>query len=305
LEPIVSKYLVERGFSVEYPENKKFAVCLSHDIDDIYPTLLHTTLSTLYCLKNFDFYGLNKHLLWGIVGKKKSPFINFEEIMTLEEKYSAKSSFYFMTTDKDPNRFRYNIEDISSELKSIIGKGWEVGLHIGYYSYNSLETIIKEKQRLEHALGSKIIGCRNHYLRFKTPDTWELLSKAGFLYDTTFGYANSIGFRNGTCHPFRPFNLNSGKEIDILEIPLIVMDGALLLHFTKSLSKAWSIIKDLVNTVEKYNGVMTFLWHNNSLNWPYRSTWRKLYEKILDYCYSKNAWMTSSEEIYRWWVNEH
>ena len=27
----------------------------------------------------------------------------------------------------------------------------------------------------------------------------------------------------------------------------------------------------------------------------------KFYEKILKYCYEKGAWMTSGEEIWKWW----
>jgi len=41
-------------------------------------------------------------------------------------------------------------------------------------------------------LGKKAIGYRNHFLKFKVPDTWTLLEKAGFKYDTTFGYAMQI-----------------------------------------------------------------------------------------------------------------
>jgi hypothetical protein len=33
LEPEVSKFLIENGLKIEYPERKKFAVCLTHDID--------------------------------------------------------------------------------------------------------------------------------------------------------------------------------------------------------------------------------------------------------------------------------
>lgn len=33
--PEVSRYLVENGLKVEFPENKTFAVCLTHDMDDI------------------------------------------------------------------------------------------------------------------------------------------------------------------------------------------------------------------------------------------------------------------------------
>ena len=110
----------------------------------------------------------------------------------------------------------------------------------------SFEDIMEKKQRLEKVLGKKVIGYRNHYLRFKVPDTWELLSKAGFKYDTTFGYADCAGFRNGVCHPFRPYNINTGKQIDILEIPLIIMDRTLLRDYMRlDVKKAWELIKNL------------------------------------------------------------
>ena len=209
-----------------------------------------------------------------------------------------------MATDKDIRRFRYDIEDLENERGSIADNGWEVGLHGGYYAYDNLEEMKKEKERLENVLGKDVIGYRNHYLRFKVPDTWELLAKAGFKYDTTFGYGDIVGFRNGMCHPFKPFNLNSAKEIDILEIPLIIMDGALF-GSVKSFKEAWETTKRLIDTVEKYNGVITLLWHSNNFNCAFKDSWVKFYIKILEYCYEKNAWMTSGEEIYKWWRDRH
>jgi peptidoglycan/xylan/chitin deacetylase (PgdA/CDA1 family) len=302
LEPNVSKFLVENGLNlkVDYPENENFAVCLTHDVDEIYPPLKHTLLSSLHYMKNFDFKKLKNQLFWKNKGQEFSPYRNFKEIMDLEEKYSAKSSFYFLATDKDIRRFRYNIEDLEQDLVSIVDKGWEVGLHGGYYAYNDLEEMETEKKRLEKVLGKEVIGYRNHYLRFKVPDTWKLLSEAGFKYDTTFGYNDMVGFRNGMCHPFKPFNLNTNKEINILEIPLAIMDAALF-GSLNSFEEAWETARRLIDTVEKYKGVITLLWHSNNFNCPFRDKLIKLYEKILKYCYDKNAWMTSGNEIWRWW----
>jgi len=231
----------------------------------------------------------------------KSPYMNFDQIMQLEEKYGAKSSFYFLTAKEDPRRFRYDIEDTENELGLILDKGWEVGLHGGYYSYDEFNKIEVEKNDLVKVLGKEIIGFRNHYLRFKVPDSWELLSKAGFKYDTTIGYNDMIGFRNGMCHPFRPYNLTEKRSIDILEIPLVIMDGALF-EVTNSFEDAWQYTKKLIDVVETYHGVITILWHNYVFNCPFRRQWKKLYEKILAYGYEKNAWMTSGEEIYKWWT---
>ena len=170
-------------------------------------------------------------------------------------------------------------------------------LHGGHTAYNTLDEIKEKKKRLENVLGKTVIGYRNHFLKFKVPDTWELLSKAGFKYDTTFGYADCVGFRNGMCHPFKPFNLNTGKEIDILEIPLTVMDCTLFDYMRLDFDKAWDVTKMLIDRVEKHKGIITILWHNTYMV----NDKLKFYEKILNYCYEKKAWMTSGEEIEKWW----
>lgn len=291
----------------EYPEGKEFAVCLTHDVDYIYPPFSHTILSSLSCIKNMDINRLKEHLFWKDKGREFSPYRNFEEIMGLEERYDAKSSFYFMATDKtdkDITRFRYDIEDIESELRLIVDNGWEVGLHGGYYTYNNLEYMQSEKKRLESVLGKRIIGYRNHYLMFKPPDTWELLAKAGFRYDATLGYNDMVGFRNGLCHPFKPFNINTDKEINVLEIPLVVMDSALF-NFTSSFDTAWNTVKELIDTTKRYNGVFTILWHNDGFNRSFRDTWINIYDKTLSYCSENNAWITSGEEIFKWWDHKY
>ncbi|AKB66693.1 polysaccharide deacetylase family protein [Methanosarcina mazei] len=300
-EPRVSKFLVENGLKPQYPDGKKFAVCLTHDIDAIYPDKLYPIVGPVKALSRGKLAEAVK-APFSRVNRKWNPCCNFREILALEAKYNAKSSFYFLALTSEETDFNYNIKDLETELGFISDSGWEVGLHGGHESYNSLEDIKEKKRRLEEVLGKKVVGYRNHYLRFRVPDTWELLSKAGFKYDTTFGYSDCAGFRNGMCHPYRPFNLNEGRQIDILEIPLVIMDRSLLKDYMRlNVKKAWECTKHLINTVEKYNGVITILWHNNMCidgeNLRY-------YEKVLEYCAEKNAWITSGEEIYNWWTSK-
>jgi peptidoglycan/xylan/chitin deacetylase (PgdA/CDA1 family) len=227
------------------------------------------------------------------------PYWNFRKLMQIEERLGVRSSFYFLATDRDVRRFRYNIEDLSEVLGEMADNGWEVGLHGGYYAFDDPDEIKREKTRLENALGSPIIGYRNHYLQFKVPDTWRYLADAGFKYDTTIGYGDMIGFRNGMCHPYRPYDLHTGKEIDIMEIPLAIMDGALFDH-AHTYDEALHSALRLVDTTAKYHGVITLLWHNSMFSAPFREHWAKLYVKLLEYCKAKNAWMTTGEEIWKW-----
>lgn len=294
LEPEVSKFLIENGSKVDYPDDKKFAVCLTHDIDSIYSnvSLSRTVKSLIHGqIKGAFKTTLNKRY------KKWNPLWNFKKIMALEDKYNAKSSFFFLALDKEDLDFNYHIEDLENEIGNIADTGWEVGLHGGHESYKNLNEIKEKKQNLEKVLGQKVIGYRNHFLRFKVPDTWELLSKAGFRYDTTLGYADCVGFRNGMCHPFKPLNLNTNREIDILEIPLTIMDCTLFDYMKLDLKDAWEITKTLIDTVEKYKGTITILWHNTYMS----NEKLQFYEKILQYCSEKNAWMTSGEEICNCW----
>ncbi|AKB23621.1 hypothetical protein MSMTP_0152 [Methanosarcina sp. MTP4] len=296
-DPRVSKFLLENGLRPQYPDEKQFAVCLTHDIDIIRPSRLYPVLEASRAFVKGNLASAIK-ISCSRINKKRNPFWNFKEIMELEAKYDAKSSFYFLTLNQGESDYNYKIEDIEDELKTISDNGWEVGLHGGHESYNNLEDIKKKKQKLEKVLGKEVVGYRNHYLKFETPNTWELLSKAGFKYDSTFGYADCAGFRNGMCHPFKPFNVNTGQQIDILEIPLTIMDSTLLKDYMRlDFKKAWELTKNLIDTVEKCNGVITILWHNTHM----QEENLEYYKKILKYCSEKNAWLTSGKEIYEVW----
>lgn len=300
LEPKVSDFLIQNGLKVEYPNDKKFAVCLTHDIDIVYFSKLKIAYEVVQSLRKRQISKSLKILL-SRVNKKFNSLWNFSKIMDLEQKYGAKSTFYLLALDESDLDFNFRIEDLKNELRNIIDNGWEVGLHGGHKAYNNLNEIKKEKERVEKVIGKKTIGYRNHYLRFQVPKTWELLKEAGFKYDTTFGYADCVGFRNGMCHPFKPFNLNTNKYIDILEIPLTIMDCTLDGYMRLDMKNAWEITKRLVDTVEKLKGVITILWHNTYMV----HEMLELYEEILKYCHKRNAWMTSGEEIWRWWDRDN
>ena len=303
-DPVVSSYLVKEGImDIAWPEGFRFAACLTHDIDHIHPNWKHIFSATLKLLKNQRLVESFKRFFGGITKSKSlNPYWNFRYIIELENKYDAKSTFFFKSATRDFGSV-YDINELTDEFAYIVDMGWEVGLHGGYYSYNDPKELAKERERVEKVVGKRVIGVRMHYLRFQVPDTWNLLAQLGFKYDTTFGYPDMPGFRNGMCHPFKPYDLNKDAEIDILEIPLVVMDTTFYGYMRISPSKAYDIIKRLIDVTERNNGVITILWHNNTFDELRYGDWAKLYEKILMYLKEKKAWMTSAEEIYNYWIS--
>ncbi len=302
LDPVVSRYLVTNGLlNPSWPDDHKFAACLTHDIDFIYPTWRETLEATRRHLVRSDPKGAVRALLAKMSrDASRSPYCTFDAITKIEAAYEAKSSFYFKATATATlmDRF-YDPMDLTVNFGRIVDAGSEIGLHLGYYSYDNADEMRKEKQRLEKVLNRKIVGVRVHDLRFAVPTTWRLLADVGFKYDTTFGYDDMPGFRNGMAHPFKPYDLTTQAEIDILEIPLVVMDKTLE---DLGLSNPWNIVNRLVEVTERNKGVITILWHNDRFEKDSRAPWIRLYERILSTLKERNAWMTSAEEICNYWL---
>jgi hypothetical protein len=305
LRPSVSEYLLSQGYHFNYPDGKSWALLLTHDIDDIYVENRHLFLSLLYFPKNGDLKGIY-NLAKGRLNKSYSPYNNFKKIIGVEQQYDAASTFYFLSSPDDIYGRKYRLEDIEDTLGFILDQGCEIGFHTGYYHYDDSEKIKGEKAYMERLIGEPLIGARNHVLRFQTPRSWELLANAGFGYDSTYAYIDMVGFRNGMCHPFVPYNLNTKQPIDILEIPLNIQDWTISFVMKNNHRQAWVLIQQLLDTVKKNQGVLNILWHNWTFSYPtsvgaiYEKEWTAMYEKILTFASENNAWITNCKDFYKY-----
>lgn len=299
LKPEVSSYLIDNGFNPIYDGDKEFAVCTSHDIDFLYDKpiskrqILRYTIGSILRLKlkrAFDIYIKSSRR------EIKSDF-HIRNILEVEAKYNTKSSFYFLAIEKFEEDYNYEIEEITSLFEEITHRGNEIGLHGGHNAFNNLNKLKTEKERLERAIGQKVFGYRNHFLKFENPKTWDYLNNLDFEYDTTFGFADSVGFRNGMCHPFNPYSAKDNDFLDIFEIPLILMDVSLWSYMGLNTADQLKISKWLIDIVKEKKGVLSLLWHNTQMT----GHEGRLFNDILEYAYSKDAWMPSGIELIKYW----
>jgi len=182
-------------------------------------------------------------------------------------------------------------------IREINSRGWEIGIHPSWYSYNDLDEMKRQKAALEEALGHDIVSIRQHFLHYDIRVTPRIHAEAGFKYDSTLGFNDNIGFRFGTCYPWKLYDLNAEKELPIVEVPLIIQEGAMLgrikgMRLDEETS--FQYIVQITESVEQVGGVLTLLWHPNAIIDPI--LWR-LYHRTLKYLQQKHAWFGSVKEI--------
>jgi len=142
-------------------------VALTHDIDRTSKTYQYLTHFIKALIKK-DFKSAIYHL--STYNNRNSVYWNFDEIMSIENYYGVKSTFFFLI-ESIPLKIidyktwqlaigRYDIYEprIVDIIRYLDNNGWEIGLHGSYRSFKSLDLLNHEKRTLEEIVGHKIIG---------------------------------------------------------------------------------------------------------------------------------------------------
>ncbi len=285
---------------IDYPSKRRFAICLTHDID--------RTKKTYQC--GYYFFkelvkGNIKNAVYHLFSYVKNPYWTFEEIIDIEKKYAVTSTFFFLQEEKKfPLSIkecmlfvgRYNVEE--KRIKHLIRKldtyGWEIGVHGSYNSYKNLGLLTSQKERLERIVNHPIKCIRQHYLNVDLEKTWVMQKKAGFCCDSSFGLTRGIGFRDlSRKTPFRPF----GHDDTFMVFPIALMDSALpqTLINTKEL---WDRIMSLYDEAEKNGLPLVIIWHNTSFSKHDYPGFFELYEKLIIEGKKRNALFCTLGQLY-------
>jgi len=322
--PVIDEhYLGSGGKKPSWPGGKSFAACLTHDVDAVSLCSLRESFRARWpqikknpsMLKKIDnLLGLG--LDWFRYMGKKDPIHCYDLWIKAESEINACSTFFFWPglnsiTKPHHTDCRYDLIDtitfdgqkcsVAEMIKEIDKDSWEIGLHSSWYSFNDADELKRQKEALANVVMHDIVSVRQHYLHYDIRVTPNMHYKAGFKYDSTLGFNDNIGFRFGTCYPWHLYDVGGGKEIPILEVPLIIQDSAML-NPVKGMrldeDTAFEYITQITDTVEKVGGVLTLLWHPNHILKP---AWWELYLRTLRYLKEKEAWFGTIQEIGKWW----
>lgn len=210
-----------------------------------------------------------------MIGPRFDPCHTFDWYMTQCEAHGLRATFYFIAGNSagliDGT---YQIEEpkIAELMRSIVRRGHSIGMHGSYNTYKDADRLQQERMRLIAVLkaagiAQDVIENRQHYLRWDASCTPDCLYDAGFRVDTSGGFADLPGFRYGTSRPFRMWSWKKLKPLDLIQKPLIVMEGSLLspLYQNMNGAEALQTVQTLKRVCTRYGGTLGILWHNSQL----------------------------------------
>jgi hypothetical protein len=290
--PIVDEYalILREWLNILLPDWKpvenEFHVKINHDIDSIrrFPNVRARLMATGFdIVRGRDFGSLGRNILGGSTNETDPHFRAIYNLAQMSlDAGLKKDAFYFMAADSSSKDNGYDVTsaEIRTCIKYLERTGCEIGFHPGYYTFDDAAKFAIEKTKIKKVLGNTKFGSRQHYLRFKVPETWRILAKEGISYDATLGFFDHVGFRCGTCHRFKPFDTYLDDEMDLEEEPLIVMDMTLVNYMTIKPHEGYEVVRVLAERCRRVKGTFTFLWHNTSFQGEY-IPWMATYLEIL------------------------
>jgi len=247
---------------------------LSHDVDRIKKYTLRNLGYAALQLTGFrpgpgGFHRKLKNLgdyFGGIFSFKKDPYWTFQELTDLEKRLHISSTWFFLEkTSEDNSRYRFRNRKIVNLIRDLTVKGHEIALHGTLESSGDAGAMTGALERLNAVCDRPVTGIRQHFLRYKNPDTPLIQSAAGLGYDATLGFAEQIGFRNSYAGPFRLYNFDKEEAMDIWQLPLNVMELTLLEYMGVKPGSVPDAIDPVLSEVKKFGGVFSLLWHNCNL----------------------------------------
>jgi hypothetical protein len=201
-------------------------------------------------------------LLKSLLGMRVDDFIPV--LVRAAKQEGFQSTLFVIANSVHRRDANYRIEELAPRLREASGAGFDVDLHASYTSIVENSDLVSEAHHLSKHLQQTPLGNRQHWLRFDSHDKlFAEIRRAGLLYDSTLGFSDRVGFRNGASFAFPPYDFAREEPCNFLELPLAIMDRALV-HASRASGKPYSVLADEVFQESRRFGWggIAVLWHN-------------------------------------------
>jgi hypothetical protein len=167
-----------------------------------------------------------------------------------------------------------------SVLKDFVDGGWTVGLHQSTAAWKDSVPMSRERARVADASGADITVCRQHWLRFSWAATWRAQQHAGLARDSTLGFNDRPGFRNGAALEFHPWCFQNDSPLKLSAVPMVFMDSHFYDYNQLSDNERGAVLRRWLTEVREVGGQATVNWHTHTITEVYG--WGQGYRELID-----------------------
>ena len=322
---LLRKLIVSHGMTLveipPVPAGHRFIVSLTHDVDHpraryhicdrtmfgfLYRALIGSVIDFCRGRRSLREVVTNWKAAFSLplvfAGIAKDFWNQFDRYLELER--DLASTFFVIPTKGDAGvdshgrirakrASRYALADIADDLKKLLSANREIAVH-GIDAWRDIAKGRDERKQVQKITGTAETGVRMHWLYFDSQAP-AILEKAGYSYDSTVGYNETIGCRAGTTQVFKH------PDVDhLLELPLHIMDTALFYpsYMNMSDKQAGAAMLPLIENAARFGGVLTINWHDRSLG-PER-LWDDAYVSLLRELRVRTPWFATASQTVAW-----
>jgi len=295
--------------SNEWPQGRRFALVLSHDVDFV-PTGLADTLKQgaktiiRHLIRQRDpgdaaraAGGLLRALAAG-----EDAYGCIPAIIAKERALGVRSSFQVAVGHRHPSDVNYYIEDdtVRDYLRVIPQSGFDLCLHGSYCSTENPAWYSEEVALLACRLG-RPSGSRQHFLAFDYDTLFSAQERAGIRFDMSMGYADRLGARAGFSHPYFPYCLSEDRPYDVVEISLFLMDVTLRAYMGLKGARAREAIVNAVDDLGRTRGCASAVWHPIVFGGARDPGYDRLFWDLVKYVQGVDGLATDGATIDEFW----
>ena len=264
------QHLIEKaGYSPNAFKTEQFQHVPSIDIDAVYAykgrSILRTGLAFAKDLLFCRFSEL-KQRAQVLLGKQPDPNDNFNWQFEALKPHTANYFFLLGPYGQYDKNISIKAEGFKDIIQAVQKAGHIVGIHPSYASYLNQAEVLQQKQTLEGIIGTKVLHARQHFLRFKLPDSYHLLLSIGIQHEHSMGYSKTAGFRAATAQCFYWFDLENNQVTDLCIHPFVAMDVAFKQHQQLTAEASIQASSDWIKICKTLQIPFTFVFHNESLS---------------------------------------
>lgn len=294
-----------------WPEGKRWAAALSHDLDvaSVWPAF--TGLRVAELAGKGDLARAMR-VLGSAAGQIFSDpvRVGVEAVLDAEAQALARSTWFIICGSPTLASFRKG--DVtylpeSPRVRDIVGRllaeGHEIGLHGSFETVLDGSRFKHQRVRLEALSGRPVRGVRQHFLRRVVGETERAMHDAGFAYDSTAGFADRNGFRNGLADVAPVWDEHTASPLALQEAPFCWMDRAQSKYQGIEAPGKWiDDALELASRCEAVQGLWCGIWHPNltpALGFPGA---HEAYADLVRALSARGAWLAPLGAMVRWRV---